>query len=230
MHEFFSMTLERRSERFAVLLFGAGAMLLFYWLPARYSPGLVAFLAAFFSVFLYYLFSFGRIETVAARAALAFTGIIYCGLFLTSMAVLKRDLGTHGSYVLLMVLISAWFSDTGGYFAGRALGGPKLYPAVSPNKTWAGAIGGVLTAAVGAVVLKQFFYPPLSWEATLGMVIPGSVLGQLGDLCESLIKRSCGVKDSGSLLPGHGGILDRIDAVLFIAPYFYLFHLLGGLN
>jgi phosphatidate cytidylyltransferase len=103
------------------------------------------------------------------------------------------------------------------------MGRHKLYPAVSPNKTWEGSIGGVLAAAAGAAVIKVLLLPEIGWLHIMMLAVPGAILGQIGDLAESLIKRSVGVKDSGALLPGHGGILDRVDAVLFIAPYVFLY-------
>ena len=126
------------------------------------------------------------------------------------------------------MLVIAWRADTGGYVSGRFIGGAKLYEAVSPKKTWAGAFGGLAGSLIGVAVLKLAFASYLSWLDVVLLAIPGGILGQLGDLAESLIKRSVGVKDSGALLPGHGGILDRIDAVLFIAPYVYTYLLVRG--
>ena len=124
---------------------------------------------------------------------------------------------------MLLVLLVAWIADTGAYFAGRFLGKTKLYEAVSPKKTWAGAWGGLAGSVLGAAVLKVVHSDELTWLDVVLIAMPGGILGQLGDLAESLIKRSVGVKDSGALLPGHGGMLDRIDAVLFIAPYAYAY-------
>ena len=121
------------------------------------------------------------------------------------------------------MLLIAWFGDTGGYFGGRFFGKTKLYEAVSPKKTWAGAIGGMLGSVLAVVLLKEVHLHQLTWIDVVLIGVPGSILGQMGDLAESLLKRSVGVKDSGALLPGHGGMLDRIDAVLFIAPYVYLY-------
>jgi phosphatidate cytidylyltransferase len=129
-----------------------------------------------------------------------------------------------GSDVVVLIFLIAWVGDTGAYFAGRFLGNRKLYPAVSPKKTWAGAIGGLVGSVIAAAVLKVLRLDAvLTWVDVFLLAVPAAMLGQLGDLAESLLKRSVGVKDSGSLLPGHGGILDRIDAVLFIAPYTYLY-------
>jgi phosphatidate cytidylyltransferase len=150
------------------------------------------------------------------------TGIVYAGFLTTFLAKLKV-FPIHGGDNVLLVLVVAWLADTGGYFAGRFLGKAKLYEAVSPKKTWAGAWGGLAGSIVGVAALKLIHASWLTWPDVFAIAIPASILGQMGDLAESLIKRSVGVKDSGALLPGHGGILDRIDAVLFIAPYVYAY-------
>lgn len=220
MDEFFAMTGSDATDRRAALVLGAAASAAFYWLPPRFSPSTLVLVLAVLGPFLWFLFRFGDVPTVASRMASATTGIVYAGLGLTFLALIKRDL-PRGSDLVVLVLCTAWLSDTGGYFAGKSIGGPKLYPAVSPNKTWSGSIGGVVAALAGGVVLKLWRLPELAWIDLIVLVGVGSVLGQLGDLAESLIKRSRGVKDSGALLPGHGGLLDRVDAVLFIAPFFY---------
>jgi phosphatidate cytidylyltransferase len=225
MREFFAMTLEEKTDRRAGLFLGAAAVAAFYWVPERFSPGLIGFLLCTLPVLGYYLFRFGDMATVAVRVAYTTTGILYAGLLFTFLALIKRDFGPAGGHLLVLLLATAWLSDTGGYFAGKFLGKRKLYESVSPNKTWAGAVGGVLLAAAGAAAIKLFLFQELSWVDAAALAIPGSVLGQVGDLCESLLKRSQGVKDSGQILPGHGGMLDRVDALLFIAPYFYVYGL-----
>jgi phosphatidate cytidylyltransferase len=146
----------------------------------------------------------------------------YIGGLLTTAALLRRDFGPGW---VLLVLSIAWLADTGGYFVGRRFGKAKLYPSVSPNKTWAGLYGALLGSTFASVVAALTYLPelPLIHGIVLGLV--GGVVGQLGDLVESLLKRSVGVKDSGSIIPGHGGILDRIDAVLFVSPLTYLYAL-----
>ena len=170
---------------------------------------------------LYYLFRLRDIPSVAGRYAATVTGIIYAGFLVTYLAKLKVIDPHQGGDTVLLVLVVAWLADTGGYFAGRFLGNAKLYEAVSPKKTWAGAWGGIAGSVIGVAALKLITARYLSWIDVALIAVPGGILGQLGDLTESLIKRSVGVKDSGALLPGHGGLLDRIDAVLFIAPYVY---------
>jgi phosphatidate cytidylyltransferase len=245
MREFFAMTLPAE-DRVAALVFGALACLAFYWLDpfalrvygwksvpyaiGRLSTesGTIATALAVVAPGLYFLFRFRDITTVAARFAATVTGIVYAGFLLTYLAKLEVVDPHHGGDIVLLVLLVAWVADTGGYFAGRFLGRAKLYEAVSPKKTWAGAWGGIAGSIIGVAVLKVVHADWLTWVDVFAIAIPGGVLGQLGDLAESLIKRSVGVKDSGALLPGHGGLLDRIDAVLFIAPYVYGYLLIRG--
>ncbi|HEY3801887.1 MAG TPA: phosphatidate cytidylyltransferase [Kofleriaceae bacterium] len=248
MREFFGMTLPADDRKMALAI-GALAAAAFYWLDpltlfyeyggARISDRVMFpsmegnALAAAFAVIapgLYYLFRFRDISSVAGRFAATVAGIIYCGFLAMYLAKLKLIDPDRGGDTVLLVLIVAWLADTGGYFAGRFLGKSKLYEAVSPKKTWAGAYGGIAGSIVGVIALKFIHASWLQWSDVALIAIPGGILGQLGDLAESLIKRSVGVKDSGALLPGHGGILDRIDAVLFIAPYVYGYLLLRGLG
>ena len=177
------------------------------------------------AAFLFYLFRFRTIDTVAARVASMLMGALYVGLLLTFIALLKKR-GADGGAWVFITLTCTWFSDTGAYFAGRFIGPywpAKLYEAVSPKKSVIGAFGGV-AASLGALILAKLWYlPSLSWTDCVAVAIPANLLAQMGDLCESLLKRSVGVKDSGTLLPGHGGMLDRIDALLFVSPYIYFY-------
>ena len=116
----------------------------------------------------------------------------------------------------------AFLGDTGAYFTGRALGRHKLYPALSPKKTWEGAVGGLASSAGAAAIAHFWYLPELPLIPGLILGAAAGAMGQAGDLCESMIKRAHGVKDSGTLLPGHGGMLDRIDALLFAAPVLYI--------
>jgi phosphatidate cytidylyltransferase len=175
--------------------------------------------------FIFYLFRYREMETVATRVAAMIAGVVYVAVLLTFVALLKKRGADGGAWVFITLTVT-WFSDTGAYFAGRFIGPlwpAKLYPAVSPKKTVIGGIGG-MAASFGALALaKAWYLPTLSWVDCALVAIPANVLGQLGDLAESLLKRSVGVKDSGSLLPGHGGMLDRIDALLFTAPYVFCY-------
>ena len=125
-----------------------------------------------------------------------------------------------GAHVVLFIFFLVWATDIGAYFAGRQFGGPKLAPAISPNKTWAGLAGGMLAAAV----VGALFHSVTPFPATLGLcILIGpllAIVAQTGDLFESWMKRRAGVKDSGTLIPGHGGLLDRIDGLTFAIPAF----------
>lgn len=171
------------------------------------------------------LFRFETMQAAGLQLMAAVAGPFYVGALLVTSALLRRDLGADGTRYVTLSLSIAWLADTGAYFVGRALGKAKLYPAVSPGKTRAGLYG-ALGAATLAGLIASFSYlpslPPLH-GALLGLI--AGLLGQLGDLVESLLKRSVGVKDSGTLIPGHGGILDRVDALIFVSPVVYLYTL-----
>jgi phosphatidate cytidylyltransferase len=150
-------------------------------------------------------------------------GILYVGWLLSFLVSLRLNAGRDWLY---LVLFATFGSDTAAYFIGKAIGRHKLAPQISPGKTWEGAIAGVL----GAVIVSLLFtlntplqLPLVYWQAIiLGVLV--SVFGQLGDLAESLLKRNFGVKDSGNLMPGHGGLLDRMDSVLFAGVVVYLYY------
>jgi phosphatidate cytidylyltransferase len=137
-----------------------------------------------------------------------------------------------GTAVLLLPVLGTWASDVGAYFAGRAIGGARLLPSVSPGKTVAGAVGGLLLTALVVVLYERYVlvrYAQLAFGPGRALLfgLAVSVAAQLGDLVESLLKRDAGVKDSSNLIPGHGGVLDRVDSLLFVLPLSYL--LLGAL-
>ncbi len=134
---------------------------------------------------------------------------------------------TPGEWLVIFVSACTFMSDTGALFIGKALGRHKLAPAISPGKTWEGSLGGVLTSLITGAALGLWLHLPLIHA--LGLAAMCAVFGQIGDLCESALKRDLGVKDFGTVLPGHGGILDRIDSLLFSAPlayYYVLFFLM----
>ena len=165
----------------------------------------------------------GDMKTAALRACAMAFGPLYIGVPLTILAVLRRDLGTDGPGYVVLTIMFAWFGDTGGYFAGRFLGRRKLYEAVSPKKTVEGAFGGLVGSVFGAVLAHFWFLPSLSLVHCIPLALVAGALGQAGDLGESVLKRSTGVKDSGAIVPGHGGILDRVDALLVTSAVVFLY-------
>lgn len=152
-------------------------------------------------------------------------GLAYVGASLVALAWLRGH-DPHGWQDLLFVLPVIWASDIGGYALGKALGGPKLWPRISPKKTWAGVIGGFALAGLVGFAWAEGFGAPL--EPTLVVTALVAALGLAGDLFESALKRRYGFKDSGGLIPGHGGVLDRIDAALLAVPGFALLVALAG--
>lgn len=216
--EYAQMMFEDEGDRwFTVILGGAVAAGMYWWPPAL----LVAWPVACVVPAIFYLFRFQDLTKVLWRMSATTFGVIYAGILFTFLSLLKKDFGAHGADWVYVVLTTAWFGDTAAYFFGRFLGKTKLYPAISPGKTWAGAVGGLLGAFGGAALANLWYFPELGWGIGALVTIVGNGLGQCGDLVESMMKRARGVKDSGKLLPGHGGMLDRIDAVLFIAPWVY---------
>ena len=163
-------------------------------------------------------------RTTITRAAVVMGGPVYLGLPLALIVGISVDYGPHGvSTLALMVIVS----DSAQYFAGRAFGRRKLAPLISPAKTIEGAIGGVIASAAVGAWLINWARPDSTIEATMagGAMVGAAVAiaGMLGDLFESALKRGAGVKDSSALIPGHGGVLDRIDSWLFAGPVFSLF-------
>ncbi len=153
-------------------------------------------------------------------------GIGYAGVMLTAPMVLRAD-AELGFLAMLLLFAIVWTTDILGYFAGRALGGPKLLPAVSPKKTWSGAIAGALGAMIVAVLVAGFF-GSFDRAALAIIALLLSVVAQLGDLLESWVKRQFGAKDASQLIPGHGGVMDRLDGFWAAALVGCLIGLLRG--
>ncbi len=172
-----------------------------------------------------FLWSQRTIKRMVVTVSVTFFGVAYFGFFGGYFFHL-RDL-SQGAWFLLWLYISTWAYDTGGFFAGSLWGKHRLAPQVSPNKSWEGCLGGFALTLMGLYLLWQFM-PTYSRVFNLADVVILATLlsffGQIGDLVESIMKRSLSAKDSGSFFPGHGGVFDRIDSLLFNAPvlYFYL--------
>lgn len=163
-------------------------------------------------------------EKMIASTGATILGVLYVALLgshLVSVRIgFNPGLSAHLLSFFFLVLMSA---DAGAYYLGRAFGSHKLAPSISPGKTWEGVIGGIAAAVAMAVVSHFWFFRELPLKWTLPLALAMTVVGILGDLVESALKRSAGAKDAANLLPGHGGILDRMDSLLFNAPLIYYF-------
>ena len=167
------------------------------------------------------------------RLACSMLGQVYIGVGLMC----AQFLSLQSAGLVLLVFILIWINDTGAFLVGSAFGRTRLFPRLSPAKSWEGFFGGMLLGVVASIVLlytgvthSLIYYPILGpWETAFALPITVSIAGTLGDLFESMIKRSVGAKDSGNLIPGHGGILDRIDSMLFAMPATVLLILVCGL-
>ena len=224
LDEFYRMALpSRRWEgRMAAV---SGACALFTIFSGNPVIPLLALTSLVLGFCLVALFRLQEIRQSAADAALVLMGFLYVPLFLSHLIMIRMLPNGVSWLFLIMVIVMA--GDSAAYYVGSSFGKNKLYPAVSPKKSVEGSIGGLAGSMIGALVAKFTFFPELAIADCIGTALLLGVLGQLGDLFESLIKRSCGVKDSGTIIPGHGGILDRLDSILFAAPaaYYYAYFL-----
>jgi phosphatidate cytidylyltransferase len=213
---------DRISQGIGLLLAAASSAALYFGPDGRYALTVVAVIPVMGP--LVTLLRLGDIKTAGLRAVTMSTAPLFVSAPLAWLAIVRRDVSDGPSYVV-MTLMFAWFSDTGGYFAGRFLGKHKLYEAVSPKKTVEGALGGLVGSMIGALLAHFWYLPRIPLLDALVLAVVAGALGQAGDLGESLLKRSMGVKDSGAIVPGHGGILDRIDALLLTSTVVYLYTL-----
>ncbi|MBM7644379.1 phosphatidate cytidylyltransferase [Scopulibacillus daqui] len=189
----------------------------------KYLP-LIRLSAIFIIIMLIYMV-FSKNRFSFDQAAHIFLAAFYIGFSFYLFVQLRYS----GLAEVFFVQILIWCTDSGAYFVGRKLGKRKLSPHISPNKSVEGAIGGVVIAAIAAIIIELIVPGSLfpSWGILLGISVVISVFGQLGDLVESAIKRYYGVKDSGNILPGHGGLLDRFDSLIFILPILFIFNVIG---
>jgi phosphatidate cytidylyltransferase len=222
LYEFFLLTSPKMPRIPRALAYG-----LCFFFPALFSQGLIqlAFAVLCFTLMIvlsFYLFSEpGRRKDVFEGTAAVALGFLYAGLPLSLLVLVDRT--PRGNLWIFLLLAIIFLGDTAALYCGRLLGKHKLYVTVSPGKTWEGAVGGFVTSVLAGVFFSQIFdlHPSVSTIAVVSGVI--AIAGQVGDLVESMIKRNHGVKDSGKILPGHGGFLDRVDALLFAIPILYVF-------
>lgn len=147
-------------------------------------------------------------------------GALYVGFTLRFLVLLRQ--GEDGLGWVTLAALTTWIADSGAYFIGKGIGRRKLWPRISPKKTWEGLIGGLIAGALAATLLGPLLAPGLNWRQGLALGVIVSLAAPLGDLSESLFKRQVGAKDSSHLIPGHGGFFDRIDSFTFVSPVVFL--------
>jgi len=177
----------------------------------------------FISFFILFLGSLKEAPFDMSSMNKAAFGLLYIPL-LAAHLVLIRHFRDGVLWIFFMIII-AFAGDITAFYVGRKFGKKKLLPNVSAGKTAAGTMGSVIGSLAGCMIFKSWFFPDIAMGHAVVMGFVGNIVGELGDLCESVIKRSAGVKDSGFLFPGHGGVLDRLDCILFIAPFLYYYKL-----
>jgi phosphatidate cytidylyltransferase len=202
--------------------FGAAWLLIFGSVLAPRST--VEFLVlALLLYFSYFLATAGRHPQQLREHFMELLGscfiLIYPVSFMLFLPWIRSN--SHGLEWTILFFLIVWGGDTGAYFAGRRFGGEKLYPLISPGKTLSGALGGLASGFVLTFLAKLTFFKAMGWLTVFLAPVAVGITAQIGDLCESFLKRAFVVKDSGQLLPGHGGILDRFDGVLFSLPVMY---------
>ena len=225
LYEFYSMTLGSNDLMLKITGYFSGltVMISIYgWINIQLV--LLLLPLAISSLLFVWLLTPEPIESAANRLSFVITSTLY-PVGLMAFFPLLRDM-EHGLELSFIVLFVTWSADSCAYFVGRAFGKTKLAPLISPNKTVAGAVGGVTGAIVMALLLSTVFKLDYTIIAVIFLGLFISIFSILGDLVESLIKRSTKVKDSSNLIPGHGGLLDRFDAVLLSAPLVYVFNIL----
>ena len=220
LFEFYRLCFSDRSQSWliGIGLAGFAAVILGAHWPNLIVPSLLATLIAIISV---PLFSRAPLEQSLRDGAMTLFGVLYLGLTLGPLSMTRML--PQGEWLIFFLLLVTWASDTGAYYVGTLYGRHRLAPTISPKKSYDGLVGGVIGAIIAAYIIRWWFLPELSGLDCLVLGILLTLTGLWGDLTESAMKRSVGIKDSGGILPGHGGMLDRLDSLLFTAPAFYYY-------
>ena len=220
LFEFYRLCFSNRSHSWlmGIGLAGFAAVILGAHRPEIIVPSLLAALVGIVSL---PLFSRVPLEQSLRDGAMTLFGVLYLGLTLGSLSMTR--LLPQGEWLIFFLLLVTWASDTGAYYVGTVYGRHPLAPTISPKKTVEGLVGGLIGAIMVAYAVRWWFLPELSGLDCLVLAMLLTITGLWGDLTESAMKRGVGIKDSGGILPGHGGMLDRLDSLLFAAPAFYYY-------
>lgn len=206
-----------------------GTFLIFIPFLGNERHALAGIVLLFLAFALLFLFRIREVADAAREIAYAMLAFLYIPFLLMHLVMLRQT--TYGIQWLLVLMLIVMTNDSAAYYTGSAFGKHRLYPLVSPKKSIEGSLGGLAGSIIGTLVAKFSFFPQLGFRDALVTALFIGALGQAGDLFESLLKRSFGVKDSGAIIPGHGGVLDRLDSILFAAPalYYYVIYFSQGI-
>ena len=226
-YEFYRMALPGRRLEFCFALL-CGVLVLVIPLYETNVSFLPVVIGCLLFLFLLFLFRIRDIANAAREVSFAILGFLYIPVFLAHLVMLRQTV--YGVQWLMVVMLIVMSNDSLAFYSGKTLGKHRLYPLVSPKKTIEGAVGGLIGSIIGVALAKYTFFPQLSAFDVLFTAIFIGIIGQIGDLFESMLKRGFGVKDSGGIVPGHGGILDRMDSIIFAAPatYYYVIYCFKG--
>ena len=227
MTEFYAMALpERKMEQWLADMAGLALIFIPFVGSEKIILSVIGLLFIVFS--LLFLFRIRSIETAAQEIAFALLALLYIPFLLMHLVLLRQT--PYGVQWLFVIMLIVMTNDSAAYYTGSTFGKHRLYPLVSPKKSVEGAIGGLFGSLCGTMLAKFTFFPQLTFVDAIVTALVIGMVGQIGDLFESLLKRSFGVKDSGAIIPGHGGVLDRLDSILFAAPitYYYVLFFFRG--
>ncbi|MFI3265751.1 MAG: phosphatidate cytidylyltransferase [Rikenellaceae bacterium] len=228
LHEFYTIISSERCRPASVYstLVGVLTVVLFYLSISMQAPVLISFLVPLYML-LFFIELFRKQEQPFINIALSLGGLIYIalplGLF-TYLPFIEGSTQGYNPWVLLGVIFTVWGNDVGAYLVGVSIGRHKMFPRLSPKKSWEGFVGGVFFAILTSSLVAYFAGFDICKWAVLGLII--SLTSVLGDLVESMLKRSLGIKDSGNSIPGHGGFLDRFDALILTIPFVYIYFII----
>jgi phosphatidate cytidylyltransferase len=204
------------------VLLGSGLFVLIFLIQKKLVPSQLLFLLPPVLMLTLIAELFRKKEKPFINIGLTYLGVMYVAVPFAMLNLVGFIHGHYSGFNILGIVLLIWAADTGAYFSGKTMGRTKLFERISPGKTWEGWLGGTLFC-LGVAYVLSLYLPDLDLPHWLGVAAIVAVFGVLGDLSESMLKRSLGVKDSGQLLPGHGGILDRFDSLLMVVPFVVAF-------
>lgn len=221
IYEFFNMTLPKVSslQQGISMLIGVFCVT-FCTMPDLFLILFIAIICLFILIIIIELYQ--KSEKPFENIALLIFPVIYIAIPFAFMNIAYHDFGKNG-FAVLAFFIFIWASDVGAYCFGMLLGKHKLFPRISPKKSWEGFFGGIITAIIAGILVSKFMFAGNYMHHWLIISVISAIFGTVGDLAESMLKRSAGVKDSGKIMPGHGGILDRFDAALLAFPLVFVY-------